>query len=73
MFFRKKKPVPIAYDPSERQPAVRRSICTGEMTAGFIERESGKFQELMLLQNQKELADFAESTGVRPDELKTVY
>ena len=73
LFFGKKKPEPISYNPEEREPAIRRSICTGEMTAGFIDRSTGKFQDLMLLENQKAVTEFAERTGVAPDELKTVY
>ena len=38
--MRRKKPT-VTYDPDTQQPAVRRSICTGEMTAGFIDRKTG--------------------------------
>ena len=71
--FWKKKTVPIPYDPAKEQPAVRRSICTGEMTAGFVERGTGEFRELMLLPGQKELETFCRDTGITPDGLKTIY
>ena len=68
-----RKPEPIPYDPAKQQPAVRRSICTGEMTAGFVDRETGKFQDLMLLNGQKELDEFCQRTGVQEGEVRTVY
>ena len=52
--FRKKPPA-IKYDPATQQPAVRRSICTGEMTVGFIDRATGRFTDLMRVDGQHEL------------------
>lgn len=72
-FFSRRKPEPIPYDPARQEPAVRRSICTGEMTGGFIERGTGKFQDYLLLKGDRELRDFCESVGVEPEALKTVY
>ncbi|MBQ9347874.1 MAG: aspartate dehydrogenase [Oscillibacter sp.] len=68
-----KKPEPIPYDREKQQPAVRRSICTGEMTAGFLDRDTGKFRELMLLDGQKELEAFCQRTGVEERDIKTIY
>ena len=66
-----KKPVSrISFDPQTQEPAVRRSICTGEMTVGFVDRASGKFHELMLVDSQG-LEDFKKQVGV--DEIKTIY
>ena len=72
-FFQKKKAEPIPYDPARREPAVRRSICTGEMTGGFVERDTGKFQDLCLLEGQKGLEDFCRSVGKAPEEIRTIY
>ena len=72
-FFRKKETPKIPYDAAAQQPAVRRSICTGEMTVGFIDRESGRFQDYMLARNTQELLDFCNGTGITPEQLKTVY
>ena len=41
LFGKKQK---IAFDPAKQEPAVRKSICTGEMTVGFIDKETGKFR-----------------------------
>ena len=69
LFRRKEKPV--AYDPATQQPAVRKSICTGEMTVGFIDRATGRFTDLMRVDSQKELDDFMKRIGA--DEIKTIY
>lgn len=72
LFNRNKKPS-IPYDPSAQRPAVRRSICTGEMTVGFIDIATGKFVEYMLARDQKELEDFCRSVGIAPEEITTIY
>ncbi len=68
-WFRKERK--IAYDPEKQEPAVRRSICTGEMTVGFIDRETGKFRELMRVSGQKELDEFCAGLGVKS--IRTIY
>lgn len=68
--FRRRRPA-IKYDPQTQQPAVRRSICTGEMTVGFIDRTTGKFTDLMRVDGQKELDAFMADIGA--DEIKTIY
>ena len=73
LFRREKKRAPIPYDPDTQQPAVRRSICTGEMTVGFIDKATGRFHDHMLARDQAELEGFCKSIGVSPDELKTIY
>ena len=71
--FAKKHPSSIQYDPAVQQPAVRRSICTGEMTVGFVDRQTGKFHDVMMAANQRELDDFLKQIGARPEDLKTIY
>ena len=66
----KRRRVEIKFDPDAQQPAVRRSICTGEMTVGFIDRATGKFTDLMCV-DQKGLEAFMRDIGV--DEVKTIY
>ena len=46
--FGKKPPSPIPYDPAVQEPALRSSICTGEMVVGFLDRETGRFREYEL-------------------------
>ncbi len=63
MFFKRKierKP----YDPNIRKPVIRVSICTGEKVAGFKNLKTGKFEEIMLLNSEKDLNDFKEIYGI---------
>ncbi|MBR3108701.1 MAG: aspartate dehydrogenase [Clostridia bacterium] len=65
------KPLPrFPFDPNTQEPAVRRSICTGEMTVGFIDKATGKFHDLMMV-DSRGLEDFCRQVGV--DEIKTIY
>ena len=73
LFHRRQKPKPIPYDPETQQPAVRRSICTGEMTLGFIDRATGKFREYLLAPDQAAVEDFCRSLGIEVEALKTIY
>ena len=71
LFYRKPKKPPLAYDPATQQPAVRKSICTGEMTAGFIDLRTGKFTDLMRLDGAKGLEQFKKDTGA--EEIREIY
>ncbi len=73
LFGRKNKKPVVNYDPDAQQPAVRRSICTGEMTAGFIDNKTGKFQDVMLVDGQAGLESFCQSIGADVDAVKTIY
>jgi hypothetical protein len=69
-FFKKKTLPPLPYDPETQEPAVRRSICTGKMTVGFIDKATGKFHELMLVDSQG-LEEFCRRVGKAS--VKTIY
>ncbi len=71
LFHPRKEPERIPYDPSIREPAIRRSICTGEMTAGFVDLVSGDFHDLMLLEDQKAVDEFCRRVG--RSEVRTIY
>ena len=45
---------------------MRVSICTGERTAGFQDRQGGAFVEVMQVRNDRELAAFCTEYGVTP-------
>lgn len=68
--FQKRRPE-IPYDPETQLPAVRRSICTGEMTVGFVDKATGRFRELYCAHSQAELEEFQRRVGGA--ELKTIY
>lgn len=70
MFGRRKKPPTNLYDKSGKVPVIRCSICTGEQVAGFKDPVSGKFEELMLLRDDKDLSEFLHLYQVEESEIK---
>lgn len=70
MFGRRKKQVVSTYDKSGKIPVLRSSICTGEQVAGFKDTASGKFQELMLIRDDRDLSEFLRQYQVDERELK---
>ena len=71
--FRKKEPPAIPYDPAAQEPALRSSICTGEMVVGFLDRETGKFREYELARDQGDIDTFCRRTGIEAKDLKRIY
>ena len=63
MFFRKRKRSE-SYDPESIRPVLRRSICTGETTAGFKELAGGRYREIMLIRDERDLQEFMETYGI---------
>lgn len=53
-----KKPAIKQYDKENQKPVLRCSICTGEQVAGFRDIRTGKFEELMLIRNDRDLEAF---------------
>lgn len=47
-----------SYNPETQKPVIRCSICTGEQVAGFKDIQSGRFQEVMLIQSPQDLDKF---------------
>lgn len=70
--FRRKQPKKT-FDREQLQPAIRESICTGEQTAGFRHRTTGKFTEVMLIRTDADLEEFRQTYGIAPEEIVTVY
>lgn len=65
MFGKKKAEAsPKAYDRERYEPVIRCSICTGEQVAGFRERRTGQFHEVMLLREARDLETFRRTYGV---------
>lgn len=71
-FFSQKKKEKKTYDPELRTPAIRVSICTGEQVAGFENKESGRFEEIVLIRSEKDLKDFKERYGIE-GEIRKIY
>lgn len=47
-----------AFDRETKKPVIRSSICTGEQVVGFKDVNTGKFLEIMVIHNQKDMNDF---------------
>ena len=71
MFFSKRKKTPVSsYDKDGKIPVIRSSICTGEQVAGFKDPHSGKFDELMLIRDGRDLQEFLRRYQVEEAEIK---
>ena len=60
------------YDTDEKTPAIRASICTGEKVAGFNDRKTGHFEDVMLIRSDKDLEDFRCRYGIS-EEIAVFY
>lgn len=64
MFLHKKTKQKI-YDHETEIPCIRVSICTGEETAGFKNKKTGNFQEVMLIRDIGDLESFRKEYGIK--------
>ena len=62
-----------AFDRSLLEPAIRCSICTGEQVAGFVDRNTGYFQEVALISSEEDLERFLSAWQITRQELKKIY
>ena len=69
MFGRRKKRIISVYNKAGKIPVIRSSICTGEQVAGFKDPVSGKFDEMMLIRDSHDLAEFLSSNQVEESEI----
>ena len=61
---RQKGTMTAQFPPDVYKPILRKSICTGETTAGFRNLETGKYTEVMLIRGEKDLKQFMSMYGV---------
>ena len=73
MFGKRKKQRISSYDKTGKTPVIRSSICTGEQVAGFKDQASGKFEELMLIRDRRDLSEFLLRYQVEESEIKEEY
>ncbi len=66
---RKKAKIPDSFDRSSQKPVIHASICTGEKVAGFKDLHTGRFTEIMLIKDDKDLEEFRTRFGIAPDEI----
>ena len=62
--FGRKKGAKREYDRDNLRPVLKCSICTGEQVAGFKNIHTGKFEDVMLIRNGKDLDKFKEMYDV---------
>ena len=61
LFGKKKVSTPvIEYDPEKQRAVLKCSICNGEQIAGFKDKQTGHFTEVMLIKNGQDLDAFME-------------
>ena len=73
MFGLKKKRIEKkSYDRENMKPILHASICTGETVAGFKNRRTGKFEEVMLIKSEADKELFKEIYDIT-DVLPTEY
>lgn len=72
LFRKKEKTLPKFVFDSDKQTAVLRcSICHGEQVAGFKDKDTGTFHEVMLIHGEADLRLFQDTYGV--SEIKKEY
>jgi hypothetical protein len=71
--FGKKKTKLEPYDRTTKRPVIHASICNGEQVAGFQNLATGKFTEVMLIRDAKDLSDFCKTYGVEKSDITKEY
>ena len=62
----------IEYDKENMIPIIHASICTGEQVAGFKDKRTNKFIEIMLITSNRDLEEFKKTYGIT-DTIKKEY
>ena len=62
----------LSYDPSFQEPVLRCSICNGEQVAGFRDKKTGAFSEVMLIRFPQDLEEFRNQYKIR-EEIRKIY
>ena len=62
------------YSLDEWEPVIRSSICTGEKVAGVKNRQSGVFEDIMLLRVPGDVDEFRKKYGIGEEvKIPTIY
>lgn len=61
----------IPFDPDKQSAVIKCSICNGEQVAGFKSKEDGRFTEVMVIRDAKDLEIFQETYKIT--EIKKEY
>jgi hypothetical protein len=66
----KRKPVKESYDKENQRPVIRSSICTGEQVAGFKDVRTGRFTEVMVIRDGKDMEEFTAKYDIPAEDIK---
>ena len=62
------------YSSEEWEPVIKSSICTGEKVAGFKNRHTGVFEDVMLVRAPSDVEEFRKKYGIAPEtKIPTIY
>lgn len=61
-----------SYDPVSQEAVLRCSICNGEQVAGFRDKKTGAFTEVMFIRSPADLQEFRSQYGIS-GEIKKIY
>lgn len=61
----------LTYDKNNKKPVLKCSICNGEQVAGFKDLSTGKFEDIMLIKNDKDLKKFMETYDI--ENIEKIY
>lgn len=61
------------YDRENQKPVIRSSICTGEKVVGFKDIQTGKFTEVMLIRDKRDMDLFLKKYDISVAEIKTEW
>jgi len=62
------------YSTEEWEPVVRSSVCTGEKVAGFKNRHTGVFEDVMLVRAASDLEEFRKRYNIGEEiKIPTIY
>ncbi|MBR6223315.1 MAG: aspartate dehydrogenase [Lachnospiraceae bacterium] len=66
MFGKRKevKKSELTFDEKTMRAVIRASICTGEQVAGFKDKETGHFTDVMLIRSPKDIEEFKRLYGI---------
>lgn len=65
MFGKKKPALPeVEFNKETQRVVIKCSICNGEQVAGFKDKQTGHFTEVMLIKSEKDLEVFKKAYGV---------
>lgn len=59
----------LYFDRENLKPVIRASICTGEQVAGFKDIRTGKFTDIMLVRDHKDMEEFTRKYGISREEI----